>query len=65
MQNGKEKRNQQAELTATKSLMMMHASAAAAAQLRCEAAEEQVQFKEVSRGSCTKPLHNDLHRCGR
>ena len=43
MLNGKEKRKQQAELTATKSLMATHAAAAAATQARCEAAEAQVR----------------------
>jgi hypothetical protein len=42
MLNGKEKRNQQAELTAIKSMMVTHASAATAALARCEAAEAQV-----------------------
>jgi hypothetical protein len=42
MLNGKEKRNQQAELTAIKSMMATQAFAATAALARCEAAEAQV-----------------------
>jgi hypothetical protein len=42
MLNGKQKRNQQAELTAMKSAILSHASTAAAAQARYEAAEAQV-----------------------
>jgi hypothetical protein len=42
MLSGKEKRNQQAELTAVRSLLATHASAACAAQERCAAAEAQV-----------------------
>ncbi len=42
MLNGKLKRNQQAELSAMKSAIVAHASTAAAAQARYEAAEAQV-----------------------
>jgi hypothetical protein len=44
MLSGKEKRNQQAELAAVKSVMATHASAVATAQARCEAAEAEVRY---------------------
>ena len=43
MLNAKEKRNQQAELTAVKSMMATHVSALAAAQARCDAAAAEVR----------------------
>jgi hypothetical protein len=43
MLNAKEKRNQQAELTAVKSMMATHVSALAAAHARCDAAAAEVR----------------------
>ncbi len=67
MLSGKEKRNQQAELSAVKSLMATHASAASAAQERCAAAEAEVLNTNLAARNCLNAASelscNGLYRC--
>jgi hypothetical protein len=70
--NAKEKRNQQAELTAVKSMLASHVAAAASLQEQIEAAEAQVNGSknffvfwiiETRLIIRFQPLHNALSRC--
>ena len=67
MLSGKEKRNQQAELSAVKSLVATHASAASAAQERCAAAEAEVLNTNLATWNCLNAASqlscNGLYRC--